>query len=424
MLRRAADLIGQRRFELAAIEVFESAKPWREADGDITEAIDFLRYYAIQAERLNEDAGLSIVPAEFNHISYEGRGVVAVIAPWNFPLAILTGMTAGALAAGCTTVLKPAGQSPIIAARLVEILAEAGAPPGVVNYLPGPGHVVGEALVTHPAVSMIAFTGSNEVGTRINELAARVAPGQPALKRVIAELGGKNAIIVDDDADLDQAVAGTIVSAFGFAGQKCSACSRVIVVGSAYTEFRERLAAAVSSLPVGPPEEPGTLVPPVISVEAQRRITAYIDAGMSDGRLVARGSPGPGPCYVPPHVFEDVPPGSSLWREEVFGPVLVLAHAPGFAQAIEMALDSPFALTGGVYSRNPANIASARQRYRVGNLYINRPITGSMVGRQPFAGFQMSGTGEKAGGPDYVRQFTLARVVTENTMRRGFAPPL
>jgi RHH-type proline utilization regulon transcriptional repressor/proline dehydrogenase/delta 1-pyrroline-5-carboxylate dehydrogenase len=269
---------------------------------------------------------------------------------------------------------------------------------------------------------MIAFTGSNSVGTHILEQAARVRAGQPLLKRVIAELGGKNAIVVDDDADLDQAVAGTITSAFGYAGQKCSACSRVIVVGTAYREFRERLAAAVASLAAGYPEDPRTTMPPVISVKARGGIERYLEIAGAEGKLVARGPEFAAPSYVVPHVFEDLPSESRVLREEIFGPVLALVRAPDFRTAIASAVNSAFALTGGVYSRNPRNLAHARTHFRVGNLYINRPITGSMVGRQPFAGFRMSGTGEKAGGPGYVRQFTLPRVVTENTVRRGFAP--
>lgn len=422
ILRGAADIIAERRYELAAIEVLETAKPWHEADGDITEAIDFLRYYALQAEELGEGVDLTRVPAEHNHLIYEGRGVVAVIAPWNFPLAIITGMSSGALAAGCSVVMKPAEQSPLIAGRLADIYMEAGIPPGVVNYLPGPGEVVGDALVRHPDVAMVAFTGSQAVGTHIYATAANVVPGQPMLKRVIAELGGKNALIVDEDADLDQAVAGLLTSAFAYAGQKCSAASRVIAVGSAYVDFRKRLADAVTSLPVGPAEDPYTFVPPVISEEARARVEDYIAIGHRDGALVARGRNHDGGHYVAPHVFEDVPRDSRLSREEVFGPVVVLYRAASFEEALEVALDSDYALTGGIYSRNPRNIEIATRRFRVGNFYINRSITGSMVGRQPFAGFKMSGTDDKAGGPIYVRQFTLARVVTENTMRRGFAP--
>jgi RHH-type transcriptional regulator, proline utilization regulon repressor / proline dehydrogenase / delta 1-pyrroline-5-carboxylate dehydrogenase len=422
LLRRVADLLAERRFELAATMVYESAKPWREADGDVAEAIDFLRYYSLQADELHDGEDLSIVPAERNHMVYEGRGVAAIIAPWNFPLAILTGMTAGALAAGCTAVLKPAEQSPVVAAKLVETIHEAGVPPGVVHYLPGPGEVVGQALVHDPRVAMIAFTGSREVGLAIVDAASQILPGQAQIKRIIAELGGKNAIIVDDDADLDEAVGGVIMSAFSFAGQKCSACSRVIVLNTAYEEFRERLAAAVQSLTVGPPEDPYTFVPPVISAEARDRICQYIAIGEQEGRLVARGSSHDEGFYVAPHVFEDVSLDSPLSREEVFGPVLALYRAATFKEALHLAIDSEYALTGGVYSRNPRHIREASAHFRVGNLYINRPITGSMVGRQPFAGFRMSGTGEKAGGPGYVRQFTIPRVVTENTMRRGFAP--
>ncbi len=422
-LRNVATTLAERRFELAAVMVYESAKPWREADGDVTEAIDFLRYYALQAEDLEPDGVLGTVPGERNLLRYDGRGVAAVIAPWNFPLAILTGMTAGALAAGCAVVVKPAEQSPVIAAMLVAIMHEAGIPSGVLHYLPGQGEVVGDALVRNPGVAMVAFTGSREVGLSIIETAAKTPAGQRHIKRVIAELGGKNAIIVDDDADLDQAVAGVVSSAFGFAGQKCSACSRVIVVGSAYEEFRKRLADAVRSLPVGLPEDPYTFVPPVISSESRDRIMRYVEIGEREGTLVARGTtPGLAGTFVAPHVFEDLPVDSVLTSEEIFGPVLALYRATTFDNGLERAMDSEYALTGGVYSRNPRHIREATARFRVGNLYINRPITGSLVGRQPFAGFALSGTGEKAGGPGYVRQFTNPRVVTENTMRRGFAP--
>lgn len=421
-LRRAADLLARRRFDLSATMVFESAKPWAQADGDVTEAIDFIRYYALQAEELAQGRDLSLVPGERNHLLYEARGVAAVIAPWNFPLAILAGMTSAALAAGCPAVVKPAEQSPIIAAKFVRMLHEAGVPASAVHYVPGPGEVVGEALVTDPRVSVVAFTGSREVGLGIVEKAAHTPPGQPHIKRVIAELGGKNAIVVDDDADLDEAVAGVITSAFGYAGQKCSACSRVIVVESAYEEFRDRLAAAVRSLPVGDPEDPYTVVPPVISGEAHKRIMEYIAIGKRDGRLLARGHQPDGRHFVAPHVFEGVALDSPLTREEVFGPVLALYRARDFNEAMQLALDSDYALTGGLFSRNPRHIREASERFRVGNFYINRAISGSMVGRQPFAGFGMSGTGEKAGGPHYLLNFMDARVATENTIRRGFAP--
>ncbi|HET7738836.1 MAG TPA: bifunctional proline dehydrogenase/L-glutamate gamma-semialdehyde dehydrogenase, partial [Tepidiformaceae bacterium] len=423
-LRRASNLIAERRFELAATMVVECAKPWREADGDVCEAIDFLRYYADRAEVLNEGYDLPVLPGETNRYVHEGRGVAAIIAPWNFPLALITGMTAGALAAGCSTVLKPASQSPIIAYHLVRILQEAGVPPGTVNYLPGDGNTIGGSLVVHPDVDMVAFTGSGPVGLAIIEAASSVNSQRSGVRRVIAEMGGKNAIIVDEDADLDEAVAGVITSAFGYAGQKCSACSRVVVVGSAYGEFRDRLAAAVMSLPVGPAADPYTVVPPVISEAARTKIAEYVTLGEREGTLVARGhlpsAPGP---YVAPHVFEEVDATSRLARDEIFGPVLTLFRAPTFSAALALALDSEYALTGGLYSRHPQNIERARREFRVGNLYINRKVTGAIVGRQPFGGFKLSGTDDKAGGPDYVRQFTHARVITENTMRRGFSPP-
>lgn len=420
-LRRAADALAESRFEFAATMVYESAKPWREADADVCEAIDYLRYYAAEAERLGRGQALIEPPGETNSYHYEGRGVAAIIAPWNFPLAIITGMGSAALAAGCPAILKPAAQAPVVAAMLVRVLHEAGVPGGAVQYLPGPGSEIGQALVEHPGISVIAFTGSNAVGLRILEEAAKVRPGQQNVKRVIAEMGGKNAVIVDDDADLDQAVAGVVASAFSYAGQKCSACSRVIVVGSAYGEFRARLAAAVESLVVGPPDDPYTFVPPVISSEAMAKIESYIAIGMAEGQIVARGPAREGGHYVAPHVFEDISPGSKLAREEIFGPVLTLFRAASFEEALGLALDSEFALTGGVFSRNPRHIALARERFRVGNLYINRGITGAIVGRQPFGGFAMSGAGDKAGGPGYLQQFMVARVVTENTVRRGFA---
>lgn len=424
ILRRAAELLAARRYDFAATMVFESGKPWAEADGDVTEAIDYLRYYAAQAERLAGEALDLSVPGEDDRYLYEGRGVAAVIAPWNFPLAIVGGMTTAAIAAGCAAIVKPAEQSPIVAGQFVRLLHEAGVPGGVVQYLPGPGEEIGQALVRHAGVDVVAFTGSNAVGLEIMREAAVVQPGQRNVKHVIAEMGGKNAIIVDEDADLDQAVAGVITSAFGYAGQKCSACSRVIAVGSAYEEFRQRLAAGVDSLVVGAPDEPYTLVPPVISAEAKARIEGYIAIGEREGSLLARAklAPGSNGNYVAPQVFEGVPPDSRLAREEVFGPVLTLFRASTFVEGLTLAMDSPFGLTGGVFSRNPRNLALARREFRVGNLYLNRKITGATVGRQPFGGARMSGSGDKAGGPDYLLQFMVARSVTENTMRRGFAP--
>lgn len=423
LLCRAADLMAARRFEFAATMVFESAKPWREADGDVIEAIDYLRYYARQAERLVPGPQITSLPGEDNQYVYEGRGVAAIIAPWNFPLAIITGMSTAALAAGCPVILKPAAQSPIIAAKLVRLLHEAGVPKAAAQYLPGRGDLVGPRLVENAGVDLIAFTGSNAVGLDIIRRASVVQPGERNVKRVITEMGGKNAIVVDEDADLDQAVAGVVASAFGYAGQKCSACSRVVVVGSAYADFKKRLKAAVESLVVGAPEDPYTIVPPVISEAARAKIENYVAIGSGEGRLVAKGAQPEKPgWYIAPHVFEDIGRESRLFREEVFGPVLVLTVAPTFSAALGVALDSPFALTGGVFSRNPRHIEQARREFRVGNLYINRKITGAIVGRQPFGGSAMSGLGDKAGGPDYLLQFMVPRVITENTMRRGFAP--
>ena len=435
ILRHAADLLEERRFDLAAVMVYESAKPWVEADGDVIETIDYLRYYAEQAERLETPQVMGGVAGEHSEYMHRGRGVAAVIAPWNFPLALIGGMTAGALAGGNPAILKPAAQSPIIAHEFVRILREAGVPPGVVQYLPGPGSAVGQALVEHPDVDIIAFTGSSAVGLGIIEAAARAsvgallaAPGAGRgagrnVKRVIAEMGGKNALIIDDDADLDQAVHGAVASAFGFAGQKCSACSRLIIVGSAYDEAVARLRNSVESLVVGPPHDPATYVPPVIGTGAKEKIDRYIEGARGYATLLVQGAAQDSSgSYVRPTVFTDVPEDSPLAQEEIFGPVLAVFCAMDFEEALAIAANSAFALTGGVYSRNPRHVALARRRFQVGSLYINRKITGAIPGRHPFGGAAMSGIGEKAGGPDYVRQFMEPRTITENTVRRGFAP--
>ena len=424
ILRRAAEVMRRRRFELTGWEVLETAKPWREADADVAEAIDFCEYYAGEMLRLSEPQRRD-VPGESNATFYEPRGVAVVIAPWNFPLAILTGMTAAALVAGNTVVMKPAEQSPVIGAKLMEVLEEAGIPPGVANYLPGVGEEIGPALVGDPDVALIAFTGSRAVGLSIQRQAAEVSDGQDHIKRAITELGGKNAVIVDEDADLDEAVAGVVASAFGYAGQKCSACSRAIVLEPVYDAFLFRLVEATKSLKIGPAEDPGTTVPPVIDDEARTRILKYIDTGKSEARLAyaadvaALADEG---TYVAPHVFADVPPDATIAREEIFGPVLAVTKARNLDDALHIANDTKYALTGGLYSRSPANIDRVRRAFRVGNLYINRKITGALVDRQPFGGFKLSGTGPKAGGPDYLPQFMVARTVTENTLRHGFAP--
>jgi RHH-type proline utilization regulon transcriptional repressor/proline dehydrogenase/delta 1-pyrroline-5-carboxylate dehydrogenase len=425
VLVRVAELMRRRRFELAAWMVLECAKPWREADADVAEAIDFCDFYAGEMLRLSASPRRRDVPGEENYMIYEPRGVCAVIAPWNFPLAILTGMTAAAVVTGNTAVMKPAEQSPVVAYKLMELFEQAGCPSGVVNYLPGIGEEVGPALVKHPKVPLIVFTGSKAVGLAINRDAAETPPGQHFVKRVITEMGGKNAIIVDEDADLDESVVGVVASAFGLAGQKCSACSRAIVHTSIYDQFVPRLVEAARSLMVGPAEDPGTAVPAVIDDEAATRIRAMVERARSSCRLAhqtdvsalsQRGS------FVGPTVFVDVSPESELAQQEVFGPVLGVMRAGSLEEAIAIANDTPYALTGGIYSRSPAAIARVRQELRVGNLYINRRITGAIVDRQPFGGFLLSGIGSKAGGPDYLQQFLVPRTVTENTLRRGFAP--
>ncbi|HJT30750.1 MAG TPA: L-glutamate gamma-semialdehyde dehydrogenase [Pirellulales bacterium] len=425
-LIRAAAELRRRRFELAAWEIFECGKGWREADADICEAIDFCEFYAREAVALLSPQGVD-VPGEENRFVYLPRGVTAVIAPWNFPLAILTGMTTAALVAGNTVVMKPAEQSPIIAARLMEVFHALGLPQGVLNYLPGTGETAGAALVEHPDTAVIAFTGSRTVGLAINRRAAEVsASGIGYVKRVIAEMGGKNALIIDDDADLDEAVLAVVKSAFGYQGQKCSACSRAIVLDGVYDLFVQRLVEAARSLQVGPAEDPATSIGPVIDGEAFERVRQYIELGRREGREALAIDAGPlaqQGFFVGPHIFTEVSPQSRLAQEEIFGPVLAVIRVKNLDEAFRVFNDTQYALTGGIFSRSPANLERARRELLVGNLYLNRGITGALVGRQPFGGFKMSGIGSKAGGHDYLLQFLIPRTITENTMRRGFAPP-
>lgn len=421
ILIRAAELMRRRRFELAAWEIFETGKPWREADADVAEAIDFLEFYAREMARLSRPKRLGQEPGELNHLEYCPRGLAAVISPWNFPLAIPTGMVSAALVTGNVVLFKPSERAPVIGILLTEVLAEAGIPDGVLSVLPG-GPEVGQALVTHPEINVIAFTGSKEVGLRILSHAAHVEPGQRSVKRVIAEMGGKNAIIIDDTADLDEAVTGVVTSFTGYQGQKCSACSRAIVHESVHDLFLQRLTEAVLSLRIGPPEDPGTVMGPMIDERAREKVRQYIEIGKQEGRLVVeRTIEGPG-YFIGPAVFADIQPHHRLAQEEIFGPVLAVMRARDFEEALRLANSTSYALTGGVYSRSPANIQAARRRFDVGNLYINRPITGALVGRQPFGGHRLSGVGAKAGGEDYLPQFMIARVICENTIRRGFAP--
>ena len=418
-LVRAAAWLRERRLELAALEVRECAKPWPEADADVCEAIDFLEYYARGAIELAAGPPLLQVPGERNEMSYGPRGVVAVVSPWNFPLAIPCGMTSAALATGNAVVLKPAEQSPGCAFMLVQALRAGGVPPSVISLLPGEGDA-GAALVAHPGVHTIAFTGSMPVGVEIARAAAEVAPGQRHLKRVVSELGGKNCVIVDSDADLDEAVPAIVSSAFVYAGQKCSAASRVLVHEAIADQLIDRVAGAASVLVVGQADRLDTDVPPVIEQTARERVNRYASIAHESGRIVARVDDVPaGGWFCPPTVVADLPADSPVLNEEIFGPLLAIDRVKNVEHACEVVDGLPFALTGGLFARDPATVRYVRERSPVGNLYVNRGITGAMVGRQPFGGNRLSGTGSKAGGPDYLRQFVEPHVVTENTMRHG-----
>ena len=424
LLERLADELLRRRHDLIALIVLESGKNAPEADADVCEAIDFCRFYAVEMRRL-DTARIRDLPGEQNRMFYEPRGVAVVIAPWNFPLAILCGMATAALVAGNTVIMKPAEQTPAIAFHLMEAMQAAGFPQGVVNLLPGTGEIVGPILVGHPDVSLITFTGSVAVGLAINEQAARSRTAE--VKRVVCEMGGKNAIIVDADADLDEAVLGVMHSAFGYQGQKCSACSRVIVIGD-HAAFVERLVQATASLTIGPADDPASAIGPVIDEEAKHRILARIAEATKSARLIYAGivpsDIDAAGSYIAPHIFTDVDPASSLAQDEIFGPVLAVIGARNLDDAIRIANGTRFALTGGLYSRSPSAITRVTREFRVGNLYINRKITGALVDVQPFGGFKLSGIGSKAGGPDYLLQFLVPRCVTENTLRHGFTPDL
>lgn len=422
LLEKLADLMEKDRYRLSAVEVFEVGKTWEEADGDICEAIDFCRYYAREARRILPPRRTGHAPGELSLYHYVPRGVSVVIAPWNFPLAILTGMVAGALVTGNTVIMKPAEQSPIIAAELMKLCQTAGFPADVLHFLPGYGEVVGEYLTGHKDVALIAFTGSKQVGLKIVEKTGVTLPGQRSVKKCIIEMGGKNAIIIDSDADLDEAVAGVIYSAFGYQGQKCSACSRVIVLEENYDRFIDRLKAAAESLHQGPSDDPKSYLGPVVDEESQKRILATIEKAKSQFRVLHQGAQLTEGYFVPPTIFAEVDPQSDLAQEEIFGPVLAVIKAKSLDEALEIANGTQYGLTGGVYSRSPANIERIKQEFMVGNLYINRGNTGALVERHPFGGFKMSGLGSKTGGPDYLLQFVDPRVMTENTLRRGFAP--
>ncbi|HKE78270.1 MAG TPA: aldehyde dehydrogenase family protein [Solirubrobacteraceae bacterium] len=418
ILVKAAAWMRERRAELAALEVRECAKPWGEADADVCEAIDFLEFYARGAVALDRGKALFQVPGERNEMHYAPRGVVAVIAPWNFPIAIPMGMTAAGLATGNAVVLKPAEQSPACGWIVVRALREAGVPPEAIALLPGEGDT-GAALVNHPGVHTIAFTGSGPVGLQIIRAAAE--PGAHHLKRVVAEMGGKNCVIVDSDADLDDAVPGIVQSAFIYAGQKCSAASRVLVHEAIADALLERVAGAVDVLVVGQADTFGIDVPPVIEQDAQARVERYRKIARDTGRIAAEatdGLPNHG-WFVAPTVAADLPTDSPVLNEEIFGPLLAIERVPSIDAAMDRVEQLDFALTGGLFCRNPHTVERVVRRTPVGNLYVNRPITGAMVGRQPFGGNRLSGTGTKAGGPDYLLHFVEPRVVTENTVRHG-----
>jgi len=423
LLERAADIMERRRYELSAVEVFEVGKPWNEADGDIREAIDFCRFYAQQMRRIGRPKLTQRVPGEDSYHHYWPRGVAFVIAPWNFPIAILCGMASAGVVTGNTVIMKPSEQSIVCGAMLMQVFEEAGVPSGVLNFLSGHGSVIGAHLVDHKDVDMIAFTGSREVGLKIWESAGITRPGQRELKRVICEMGGKNAMIVDSDADVGEAVGYSIYSAFGFQGQKCSALSRLILLEDNYDRVMERLIPAAASLRVGNPEEPGIMVGPVIDEAAYRRILDYIEVGKSKATLAYQAKDLPPQGYfIPPTIFTDVKPNMRIAREEIFGPVLSVLKVRDLDEALEVANGTDYALTGGFFSRSPANIERVKAQLEAGNVYINRSCTGAIVGRHPFGGFKMSGSGTKAGGEDYLLNFLVPRVVTENTTRHGFAP--
>jgi RHH-type proline utilization regulon transcriptional repressor/proline dehydrogenase/delta 1-pyrroline-5-carboxylate dehydrogenase len=413
----------RRRAELAALEVFEAGKPWVQADADVCEAIDFCEYYGREALRRSHGAPVAQAPGETNVYRYQPRGLVVVISPWNFPLAIPCGMVTAALVCGNAVLFKPAEQTPGIASRLTEILLQAGVPSGALAYLPGIGEEVGAHLVQRPETSAIAFTGSKDVGLSIIEHASVIQPGQRHVKRVIAEMGGKNAIIVDSDADLDVAVPAVIDAAFGYAGQKCSAASRIIGVGAVFDELVDRIVGAARIVPVGAPSDMQTVVGPVIDEDAWKKVRRYQEIAREEGEVVLKREDVPDRgWFVGPTVVVTDSLDGKVATEEIFGPVLACTRADDFDHALALANAPAYALTGGVFSRSPSRIRRAALELRAGNVYVNRSITGAIPGRQPFGGFGLSGVGSKAGGPDYLLQFTDPRVVTENTIRQGFAP--
>ena len=412
LLRKASSILKRRKFEFNAWLVLEAGKSWVEAEADTCEAIDFCEYYALQMLKWASPDPVAQLPGESDELRYLPLGVGIIIPPWNFPLAILVGMTVAALVAGNTVVVKPSSDTPTVAAKFAEVLAEAGFPIGTYTLLVGSGGEVGDTLVQHPRTRFICFTGSREVGLHINELAAKPQKGQVWIKRVAAEMGGKDAIVVDDNCDLDAAVQGVLFSSFGYQGQKCSACSRAIVVDGVYDAFLEKLVPLVQAIQVGPAEDPQFYMGPVISERSRKTILDYIETGKKEGRLLAGGGAAPGEGYfIQPTVIADIDSKARIFQEEIFGPVLAVTRARDFDHALELANDTEYGLTGAAYTKDPAKIEAAKDRFFVGNLYINRKCTGAMVGCHPFGGFNMSGTDSKAGGPDYLLQFLQAKSI-------------
>ena len=417
---KAAKVMRRKRFELNAVEIFEVGKTWIEADGDVAEAIDFCEFYAREMLRYSDMKTAVQLPGEKNELVYIPLGVGVVIPPWNFPLAILAGMTTAAVVAGNTVVLKPSSDSPMTGYAFMEIMDEIGLPPGVVNFVAGPGSSVGDTLVRHPKIRFISFTGSKEVGIHIYEEGAKVRPGQIWLKRVVAEMGGKDSIIVDRETDLDEAVAGVTVAAFGFQGQKCSACSRAIVDAKVYDKFVELLKKRVESITIGPAQDLANFMGPVVNKGSMEKILGYVETAVREGgRLVTGGKRAAGDGYfVEPTVVADVIPNATISQEEIFGPVLAVIRADDFDHALEIANNTEFGLTGAVYTRNKKKLEKAHRDFYCGNLYLNRKCTGAMVGAHPFGGFNMSGTDSKAGGQDYLGLFLQAKsIATKKTKR-------
>lgn len=414
VLFKAASIIRRRKFEFSALLTLEAGKPWNEADADTAEAIDFLEYYARQMLRLKDGQKVESRVGEYNRYDYIPLGVGIVISPWNFPFAIMAGTTVAAVVTGNTVLLKPASTTPVVAYKFIEVLEEAGLPAGVVNYVPGSGAEVGDYLVDHPRTRFVSFTGSRDVGLRINQRASVLNEGQIWMKRVIAEMGGKDTIVVDKEADLELAAQSIVKSAFGFSGQKCSACSRSVIVEDVYDEVVERVAELTKELTIGDPTNPDNFMATVIDEAAFKKITSYIEIGKTEGKLLVGGTADDSVGYfVHPTVFADVAPSARIMKEEIFGPVVAIAKAKDFDEAIQIANDTEYGLTGAVITKNRLNQEKARKEFHVGNLYFNRGCTGAIVGYQPFGGFNMSGTDSKAGGPDYLQLHMQAKTTSE-----------